>query len=523
MDKEMFLEEYRELDDRLLENRLLMEGKVIGCLWQNPDLYEDYKDLNTKSFITNDGRYYYKLGQKMAEKGYEYFDEVTVNTYIQEHSILKDKFIEKGGYDNIKRIMNIINIKNVDSYVDDIFKYNFIIGLDKEGFNIFNPVTIEENGKIKKIKPIDLFSNMDSEQVSDWYDWRIQSLSMDTCMGNTKIIDLDIDDAFLKSLDNGEEMGLPYDICCEDINGKKVKGAPILSGSTLGIHRGDVEIIGAPSGKGKSSFVLDMRVMPILYRGEKVCIMANEMNANKYKAIILPMILSHVFNYYGLNRRNIKRGNFNEEQWKYIRMAQQYYKDNIKGRLKFIELSDYGMKPAQRAIKRLSRQGVNYFIYDTFKAENMASDNTRGTLIENSKILFQLAKKYNVGVTIVMQLAIHTENTRYLTAGCLSEAKGVKEVVSELIIFRDLWEDEYSGEKYDVKPYVRMKDKETGKWLKTTQPIELDKDKKYKIFFLDKTRNDTDSKAIVFEFNGNFNSWREIGLCTPSHIDSRAK
>ena len=199
MDKEMFLEEYRELDDRLLENRLLMEGKVIGCLWQNPDLYEDYKDLNTKSFITNDGRYYYKLGQKMAEKGYEYFDEVTVNTYIQEHSILKDKFIEKGGYNNIKGIMDTINIKNVDSYVDDIFKYNFIIGLDKEGFNIFNPVTIEENGKIKKIKPIDLFSNMDSEQVSDWYDWRIQSLSMDTCMGNTKIIDLDIDDAFLKS------------------------------------------------------------------------------------------------------------------------------------------------------------------------------------------------------------------------------------------------------------------------------------------------------------------------------------
>ena len=68
-----------------------------------------------------------------------------------------------------------------------------------------------------------------------------------------------------------------------------------------------------------------------------------------------------------------------------------------------------------------------------------------------------------------------------------------------------------------------MKDKETGKWLKTVQPIELDKDKKYKVFFLDKTRNDTDSKAIVFEFNGNFNSWREIGLCNPSHIDSRAK
>ena len=153
MDKEMFLEEYRGLDDRLLENRLLMEGKVIGCLWQNPDLYEDYKDLNTKSFITNDGRYYYKLGQKMAEKGYEYFDEVTVNGFIQEHSILKDKFIEKGGYENVKTIMNAINIKNIDTYVDDIFKYNLILGLNKEGFNVFDEIEIEENDKTKKIIP----------------------------------------------------------------------------------------------------------------------------------------------------------------------------------------------------------------------------------------------------------------------------------------------------------------------------------------------------------------------------------
>ena len=58
------------------------------------------------------------LTQKMlsASKG---LDEVTVNTYIQEHSILKDKFIEKGGYDNIKGIMDTINIKTLaeKSYV----------------------------------------------------------------------------------------------------------------------------------------------------------------------------------------------------------------------------------------------------------------------------------------------------------------------------------------------------------------------------------------------------------------------
>lgn len=517
------LDKFENTDKRLLEGRIILEGKVIGCLWGNPDLYDDYKDLKSESFITEDGRYYYSLGKRMYSRGYEVFDEVTSLTYIQENDMLKPKFDEKGGYANIKAVMDSINSKNVHSYVDDILKSNILISLYKEGFNIFEKIEIEEGDKVKEVIPFELFKSMNSEQVSSWYDWRLQSISMDKSMGNTKIVDLDLDDDFLASCDNGEEMGLPYDIVGEDIDGKLIYGCPILSSATLGIHRGDCELIGAFSGKGKSSFVLANRVMPVVYRGEGICIMANEMGINKYKSILLAMVLAYHFKDYSLTRQHLKKGGFNPEQWEKIRKAQKYYREHYKGKIKFVELDNYGINDTKRIIRRLSRQNISYYIYDTFKSENMASDNTRGQLIENSKILYQLAKKYDVGVTIVMQLAIHMEGARFLTSACLSEAKGVKEVMSEIIIFRELWSDEYTDEKYDVKPYRFIYDKVTRKYTKTKEYIALDPDKRYRVFFLDKTRNADDGQCILYQFDGAWNKWTEIGFCSPSHIEKRGK
>lgn len=522
---EYIVEKYKNLDKRLLEGRLTLEGKIIGCLWNNPDAYDDYRDLNLESFITKDGKFYYELGKDMAKRGYEYFDEVTVSTYLDEKPTLKEGFNNRGGYISIKQAMESVNTKNIPAYIDDLFKKNMIIGFKNEGFNIFDEITVTENNQEKTVIPFELFKNMNSQQVAEWYDWRLQSITMTNAMGNIKIVDLDLDDKFIEACDSGEEMGLPYNILGEDTDGKNIWGSPIMSNATLGIHRGDAELIGAYSGKGKSSYIVENRVLPVVYNGEKICIMANEMNIDKYKGMMLPMILSHFFNYYGITRRNLKKGGFmkDPEKANMIKKAQKFYRENFLGKIKFVELEDYSMESVQRIVKRLARQGVAYFVYDTFKSENMANENTRGKLIENSKTLFQLSKKYNIGMTIVMQLAIHTEGTRYLTSSCLSEAKGVKEVLSEIILFRELWADEYSGEKYDVKPYVYLKDKETGKYTNIKKEITLDPEKKYRIFFLDKTRNGDDGQAILYQFDGSYNRWHEISFCSPSHIDKRGK
>src|SRR5690606_38225384 len=115
--------------------------------------------------------------------------------------------------------------------------------------------------------------------------------------------------------------------------------------------------------------------------------------------------------------------------------------------------------------------------------EDSASTTVTGELVEASKQLLQVAEKEDVGIIITMQLAIYMENTRYLTAATLSNAKGVKEVASELVLTRPLWDDEFKDCKYDVKPY-RFKKDANGKFTKIKEEITLNPEKKYRLIFL---------------------------------------
>jgi hypothetical protein len=59
-----------------------------------------------------------------------------------------------------------------------------------------------------------------------------------------------------------------------------------------------------------------------------------------------------------------------------------------------------------------------------------------------------------------------------------------------------------------------MKRDDNGKFTNARELITLDRDKKYMIIFVNKTRNDEDNQTLVYEFNGNYNVWKEIGFCT---------
>ena len=132
-----------------------------------------------------------------------------------------------------------------------------------------------------------------------------------------------------------------------------------------------------------------------------------------------------------------------------IKKAQKYYREHYYNKLFFVDIDNYNMDTMKVVARKLSRQGVNYYIYDTFKAGNMNDSNARGQLIEASKMLHQLAKKYNISITIVMQCAIYLENVRYVNSNCLAEAKAVKEIVTQMVLFRKIFPDEFYGEKYD--------------------------------------------------------------------------
>jgi hypothetical protein len=88
--------------------------------------------------------------------------------------------------------------------------------------------------------------------------------------------------------------------------------------------------------------------------------------------------------------------------------------------------------------------------------------------------------------------------------------------MSEIIMFRDVWADELEGEKFDIKPYRHKRDS-SGKITGVKEVIKLDSDKKYKLMFHVKTRNDEADNVLVYEFNGQWNKWKELGFANPFH------
>lgn len=480
-----------EYPKELVSNRNQIEALFVFCLWKNPELYDDYEIVADRDFLTHDAKFYYSLGYELYKKGYKSFDDASIYSYIDDKETLKEGFNRRGGYKTVEELKSIVNDENVDTYYDELIKSNILLSLYDKGFNV--------------IDELSTYQKMTTAQLYNYLEYQLNNVFLSR--GTTlEIQDLDINDKFIEDCDAGLEMGLSFGSTC-----------PLLNYHTLGLHRGSVQVFAGFSGTGKSSFVVHSYVMPVLDQNEKIVIIANEMNKRAWQHIFVATILSQKLDYYGLPRKKLKMGNFTKEQKEMLYKAKEYYEKHYKGRIKFVKIFDYSIEEVKKIIRKLSKQGFKYVVYDTFKPENSSSATVTGDLIEASKQLLQVAEKEDVCIIITMQLAIYMENTRYLTAATLANAKGVKEVVSELVLMRPVWDDEFPDEKYDIKPFRFKKDPLTGKYTNIKEPITLDPDKKYRILFLDKTRNDEGEIALVYKFDGAWNKWVELGYCKPKH------
>lgn len=477
----------------LTEMRSLHEMSFIMSLWKNPELYDEYiNEVNPSTdLLLQDGKFYYTLGLDMHKLGYKSFDDASIFTYMNSNDELVEEFSKRGGIREVDNMRAILNEENIETYYDNLVKNNMLIKLYDKGFDV--------------VKEIDKFNIMTTTQLYDYFEYQLDNVFLNRGAG-VKIEDLSIDKDFIDSCNEGTERGFSYGSTC-----------PILNYHTLGLHKANVQVFAGFSGTGKSSFVMNSYVMPILDGGEKIVIVANEMNISAWKHLFLATILSSKLKYFGVSRKKQKTGGFTQEQYEWLMKAVDYYNEHYKDRIKFVKIYDYSIEDVKRVFRKMSKLGFSYGLFDTFKSENSASERVTGELIEASKQLLQVAEKEEMCIIITMQLAIHMENTRYLTGATLSTAKGVKEVVSELILMRKLWDDEFKDEKYDVKPYRLRRDPATGKITNVKEEITLDRDKKYRILFLDKTRNDEDDLAILFQFDGAWNSWKEIGYCSPRY------
>lgn len=474
--------------EKINENREQIEAPFVFCFWKDPDLYDDYKFVNDKKDETlksKDAQFYFNLGKALYDAGFRKFDNITVYGFLQNKPNVKETFEDYGGYREVENLKQLVNVENVDAYFDKIAKLNTLEALCELTFNSFEDVS--------------KFDKMSSQQVYDYFEYKLNDISI-TSTHDVEEESLVIDDEFIEECNTGDAVGISY-----------AKNCPIMNYLTLGVPLGEMFMIAGHSGVGKSSFVFENMVLPMAEEGIKVAIVSNEMRSKDYKIMLLAHILTKELNYWGLTRKQIKMGHFTNEQREMLNKAKKISQEKYSS-LGFIKLFDNDIGKVLKYIKKKSKRGYQIFVWDTMKSDDSLDEKMFLQLLINSRKVFQLASKENIAIIPTYQLALYTVNQRYLDASCLANGKQIKEVFSEMIYMRQLWQDEYTGEKYDCKAYQLQKN-EDGKYTKVKRMIELDKDKKYIVAFLDKTRNDEDKQQVLYEVNGRFNSWKEIGYC----------
>lgn len=473
----------------LTKNRIPLEGNFVLSLYKNPlELYGDFPINPDKDLITADGKFYYNLGYNMIKKGIKTFDEISLLTFLNDYSDLKTEYENRGGWKSISEYMEVLDCDNIEAYYNELLKNNLLIELDKKGFNV------EEN--------IEKFNKLNTaDDIIDYLDAVLNATALNITH-DIKMETLNYNEKDILRKKTGEQIGLQFG-----------KYSPLLNSFCNGIPRKGLTMLASYTNGGKTSFVFENIVIPLVNQGIKVCVISNEQDSIIFKDLLHLHVLTTDLDYWNIDRRKLKNLDFTQEDWNQFKKAQQIINERYKPYILFQRVYEYSMKNVKRTIKKLARQSFELFVYDTFKVDS-TTDVVWQSFLNDSKELFQIASKEGVAVITPVQIALSTKGKiRWLNESVLSNSKQISEIYEEIFMFRDIWRDEFSGGTQDIHAYTY--ERENGKFINVKReiPLTLDSGEHYKIFFHCKSRNGEVGRTVLYQFEPYANKWKELGLC----------
>lgn len=496
-----------------MKGRVETEGNVVSCFFKDMLLLDEVA-LEQKDFVTSDGLFYFSLLKQLRSKGFYSLDEVTILSNMSEDVI--ERYDACGGWETIQHQIDIINEKNFDTYIDILYRENILLHMHRDGFNLLKE--IDANGK--SIVPLAMFRKMSAEEVTDWYEARLSSYGTGY---SSKIIEeeeIDFDDEFIENCQEGLENGVPFDIAGYDVNGEEMNCFPFLSRQVNGLLEGTLTMMGGYSSTGKSTWWVTV-IMALLNYDRKILIISNEESVKKFKIKFMVWLLGKRNRYFKLTKKKMMSGDLTEEDKKQLASVQKYWRENYKGRVKFIAIADANMSTVKKKIREnVLRYGYDTVLYDTFKLDFDSAGNTRQdlSLVQNARDLDTIAKKYNIIMLASLQLAIHTIGKLFLDSSVLSNSKQIKESLENLFLMRNVYDEELDPKnKYYCRPY-RLK-KVNDKWIE--EEYQPDRNAVWRMIFPDKTRSGSNSAdtgcAYLLKFSGDNAIFREVCMCRPKH------
>ena len=476
---------------QIKEKTINIEANIVSSLWENPQLYLDYDNLNSNKFKTPIWKFYFSIGEKMAKKSFNKIEESDVDLFLNGKDKLFEAYENFGGFDIVRDLQEVCSVENVDVYIQELFKWDVI-------WNIVDKFTIDSE-QLSKIE------GLDADGVYDYY---TAILNNTFTSSNNNYIVSKLQDGLgdiIKEADEGTNKGMPI-------------YSPILSDEIGGLIDGQLYLLGAGSGCGKTTFLLDC-VLPALFDFEiPACFLLNEQDDKKVKQQFLTYIINNLIitdpNKHFSSKR-WREGGFTEEEWGWLRKAQEFLEQKISdNKIIIVELKRYSRKEVERLIKQYASMGVTKFFLDTLKLSEDTKEKGDSAFwlgLMNDVLAYSNLVKpagLNVHLTCTMQLQKINKMQRFLDNSVIGMSKSIIDTASVVILMRKFNPDEYSGQKNEVKV------KRPIKGTSAMEEVVLDPKAHYQMAFITKNRNGSAEEfQIVAKQELGYLQYEEVGIC----------
>lgn len=466
--------------------KIACEANIVSIFYKKPELMYDYQ-LKLEDFSENTWRVYWQIAYDIIVKEKKsVLDDITVGLYLEKHSKLKQKYDEYGGYDTIDKATEYIKTSNISGYVNELKKWETVIRMIASGF----PVT----DRIKE------FVDMSLDEIYKEYDALLNHIFINA---EEDVMSYSLSDGIydlIEQLNEGLAVGLPYD------------NMPTLTKETGGQLPGNITLVGGLSNMGKTTLTRTMLIPSAVKYGERLVILVNEEGKAKWQRELIVWVANNIYKT-DLQKFVVRDGKFSDEVKELLYKCADWIAEKSENNmLTIIPFARYETQKAIRVIKKYASLGVKYFILDTYKADaGSRSDRMWLDMQQNMVDIYDTVKAEggkNVHITITFQLAKSSARQRFYSQDNIGMAKSIIDPASTCLMLRDVFEDEYTGEKNALKVY-RL----DGKNNKSKIPVKLDHDKHYQLIFIVKNREGAaNSIQIVCEHDMSRNLLKEVGF-----------
>lgn len=464
----------------ILKHKKMAELQYVTSLYSDRDLFDEYK-LDPKLITNPHWRMYYLiLEQVITKKKMQTIDEINMDMFVSEQKdALKKVYDGAGGFATIKEAMSIIETDNIESYYMEVLRYSAITKLIGVGFNV------EKNW--------DKIRQLSYQELNDYITGTVDTIFSSIDMGEDKEQEiLSGIKGMIKRAHEGVRRGLPL-------------ASKLLNSVVNGQVLGNITMVGGSSGVGKTFLTLNQILPSVIQEKEPILIMCNEEEVDKWQSEMLTWVINNHLKNGDFVKSRFYQGDFSTEEMDHLTLAEEWLSSRIEdGLIRFVNFNMYSMDKAIRLIRKYAKQrDTKYFIIDTLKLDNdigsSVSDNSWLQLQQNMVKLYNTIKpsSLNVHVWVTYQLS-KTNKTRFLDQSSLGISKNVADVVSTLILVRNVLESEKGSNGLVIK--------------NGGQTVNLDEGREYMVAFIDKNRQGSTHNQIVWDVDKGRNIIKDEGF-----------